>query len=186
MEPSDSGLIQKCLAGNQDAFAEILSRYKRLIYSVIYNLMGDSQEVNDLFQEVFIRIYKSLHTYNSEYSFATWAAKIATNVCLDRQRQKKFHQVSMEEMVEISDNRENPEDLYLAKEQKHKIRMAVDGLPEKYRVPVVLFHQQGFSYGEMAIILNQPVSIIKNRLYRARLMLRDTLAANREKEAVSR
>mgnify|MGYP005850979027 CR=1 FL=1 len=186
MEPSDLKLIQKCLSGNQDAFAEILSRYKRLIYNVIYNLISDSPEANDLFQEVFIRIYKSLHSYNPDYKFSTWAAKIATNLCLDRLRQKKLQSVPMEEIPEISDNQANPEELYLAKEQKQRIRMAVDRLPEKYRIPVILFHQQGLSYEEMAIILNQPVSIIKNRLYRARLMLRDTLGSNREREAISR
>jgi RNA polymerase sigma factor (sigma-70 family) len=175
LEPSDPELIQSCLSGDQDAFAEILTRYKKLIYNIIYNLIGADSEVNDLFQEVFIRIYKSLDSYNPDYKFATWAIKIATNLCLDRLRQKKPELIPVEEATGIYDNRTNPEDLYLAGEQTRQIRMAIDQLPEKYRIPVVLFHQQGLSYEEMAGILNQPVTIIKNRLYRARLMLRDVL-----------
>ncbi len=183
MEPSDYGLIQSCLAGNQEAFAGILNRYKKPVYSVIYNLMGNSTEVNDLFQEVFIRIYKSLDSYNPEFKFVTWAAKIATNLCLDRLRQKKPALVPVEE-IEISDSEANPEDQFLARERTMLIRRAVDQLPEKYRMPVVLFHQQGVSYEEIAGILNQPLSIIKNRLYRARLMLRERLCSDGE-EAIS-
>jgi RNA polymerase sigma-70 factor (ECF subfamily) len=173
------------LSGNQDAFAGILARYRKLIYNLIYNLMGDGAEVNDLFQEVFVRIYKSLDRYNSDYKFATWAVKIATNLCLDHLRHKKPESIPMEEVIEVSDTRANPEELYLAGERTRQIRRAVNRLPEKYRVPVVLFHQQGLSYQEMAGILNQPVTIIKNRLYRARLMLRDKLGSNREEEAIS-
>lgn len=178
MELTDSELIQKCLAGNRDIFAELVSRYKKLIYGVIYNISGDFTEANDLFQEVFLRIYKSLHRYNSDYQFATWAIRITTNVCRDRLRQKKMEPVPVEEINETEDDQNNPESQYLAREQINGIRKAIGELPEKYRIPIILFHQQRLSYEEMAKILDQPVSVIKNRLYRARLMLRDKLNSN--------
>lgn len=183
LELTDSELIQKCLAGDRDIFAELVNRYKKLIYAVIYNINGDSSEVNDLFQEVFLRIYKSLHRYDSDYQFATWAIKITTNVCRDRMRQKRMEPVPVDEISETGDNQNNPETQYLAQEQLIGIRRAIRELPEKYRILIVLFHQQRLSYEEMAKVLDQPISIIKNRLYRARLMLRDKLSPNGERRA---
>jgi RNA polymerase sigma-70 factor (ECF subfamily) len=183
LDLTDSELIQKCLEGDRDIFAELVNRYKKLIYGVIYNISGDTSEANDLFQEVFLRIYKSLHRYNSDYQFATWAIKITTNVCRDRIRQRRMEPIPVEEINETGDDYNNPETRYLAREQMYRIRRIIGELPEKYRIPVVLFHQQRLSYEEMAQILGQPVTIIKNRLYRARLMLRDKLNSSGEGES---
>jgi RNA polymerase sigma-70 factor (ECF subfamily) len=183
LDLTDSELIQKCLEGDRDIFAELVNRYKKLIYGVIYNISGDTSEANDLFQEVFLRIYKSLHRYNSDYQFATWAIKITTNVCRDRIRQRRMEPIPVEEINETGDDHNNPETRYLAREQMYRIRRIIGELPEKYRIPVVLFHQQRLSYEEMAQILGQPVTIIKNRLYRARLMLRDKLNSSGEGES---
>jgi RNA polymerase sigma factor (sigma-70 family) len=91
----------------------------------------------------------------------------------------------MEEIEEVGDDRPNPEDQYLARERMEQIRKAVQELPEEYRIPVILFHQQGLSYETMVEVLGQPMTIIKNRLYRARLMLRDRLCPDREMEEAS-
>ena len=147
--------------------------------------MGNSPDVSDLFQEVFLKVYKSLASYNPHYQFSTWVVKIATNVCLDRLRQKRTEQVPMEDIEEVVDNRLNPEDHYLAGERLERIRQAVQELPEDYRVPVILFHQQGLSYEALVKITGQPVTIVKNRLYRARLMLKDKLNPDNEKEKPS-
>jgi RNA polymerase sigma factor (sigma-70 family) len=185
LEQTDYELVKICLSGKRDIFSEIVTRYKRLVYAIIYNFMGDSPDVNDLFQEVFLRVYKSLARYNPDYQFSTWAAKITTNVCLDRLRQKKTEQVPIEDIEEVVDNRLNPEDHYLAGERLERIRQAVQELPEDYRVPVILFHQQGLSYESLVKITGQPVTIVKNRLYRARLMLKDKLNPAKEKEKPS-
>lgn len=182
MEVSDTDLIQKCLAGDQDAFYELVVRYKKLIYSVVYNMIHDKQEVNDISQEVFIRIYKSLDRYNPEYKFSTWSVKIATNLCLDILRKKKIDSVSIDEIAGVSSKADTPEIKYIKKEKSQIIREAVASLPEKYRVPIVLFHQNGLSYEEMAKVLNEPMTIIKNRLYRARLLLREKLSGDRKEE----
>jgi RNA polymerase sigma factor (sigma-70 family) len=181
VEISDYELVKKCLEGNQDSFAELVSRYKKLIYSVVFNLIPDKQDVNDISQEVFIRIYKSLHSYNPEYKFSTWSVKIATNLCIDALRKKKNNSVSMEEVEELSSSG-TPEEQYLNKERSEKIRQAVEQLPEKYRIPIVLFHQNGMSYEEIMKILDEPMSIVKNRLYRARLMLREKLLPFRKED----
>ncbi|MCX8131345.1 MAG: sigma-70 family RNA polymerase sigma factor [Clostridia bacterium] len=184
METSDLELVQKCLSGEQEVFSEIVTRYKKLIYSVVYNMISDKQEVNDISQEVFIRIYKSLDKYNPEYKFSTWAVKIATNLCLDILRKKKVDSVSIDEVIDISSSVDTPETRYIKKEKSEIIRQAIAELPDKYRVPILLFHQNGLSYEEITEILKEPMTIIKNRLYRARLMLREKLESQRKEEVL--
>lgn len=184
MEKSDIELIKDSISGDQDAFAEIVARYKKLVYSVVYNIMDDKQEIGDVSQEVFIRIYKSMDRYNPEFKFSTWCVKIATNLCQDTLRKRKASYVSLEDAEGVCSNLETPEDKALRMERSRKIRGAIMELPEKYRIPVVLFHQNGMSYEEMAKILNEPMTIIKNRLYRARLMLREKLMPCRKEEVL--
>jgi RNA polymerase sigma factor (sigma-70 family) len=180
LDVTDYELVKTCLSGQQHAFSEIVARYKKLVNNIIYNLNGGTSEASDLSQEVFLRIYKSLHRYNPDFRFATWVIKITTNVCLDLLRRKKHEPEPVEYHPEAFDSRSNPEEHYMEKEELRRIRQAIRELPEKYRTPVVLFHQQGLSYKELEEVLNQPETIIKNRLYRARLMLRDRLCSEGE------
>ena len=182
MEILDAELVKRTLAGNQDAFAELVTRYKKLICNVIYNFTNDQEELPDLCQEVFIKIYKSLANYNSDYKFTTWSIKITTNFCVDRFRKKKLKAIPIEEAVEVSNGEATPEDQFLARERNDLIRRIVNELPEKYRVPLILFHQNGVSYEEMTKILNLPMTIIKNRIYRARLLLREKLVQSGKEE----
>ena len=184
MELTDYELIQKCLSGRQEYFEELVTRYKKLIFSVVYNMINDKEEVSDISQEVFIRIYRALDRYNPEYKFSTWAVRIATNLCLDIHRKKKVDSMPIEEIEDFSNGLDTPEASYLQKERTEKIRKAIQALPEKYRTPVILFHQNGLSYEEMTKVLGEPMTIIKNRLYRARLMLRDILMPDRKEEVL--
>jgi RNA polymerase sigma factor (sigma-70 family) len=184
LETTDLELIRKCLDGKHEAFEELVTKYKKLIYSVVYNMLTDKQEVNDISQEVFIRIYKSLDRYNPEFKFSTWSVKIATNLCLDILRKRKPETTPIDDAIGISDSDDTPEDRYLKKERTIRIRNAVAKLPEKYRIPIVLFHQNGLSYEEITKILNEPMTIIKNRIYRARLMLREELLNERKEEVL--
>lgn len=184
MEATDYDLVKSCLDGNQEAFSELVARYKKLVFSVVYNMIPDKQDVNDIAQEVFLRIYKALDRYNPEFKFSTWSVKITTNYCLDVLRKKKADYVPIEEISDIAGGGETPEEKYIQKEQKVRLREAVAELPEKYRIPIVLYHQNGLSYEEMSAALNEPMTIIKNRLYRARLMLREKLMPQRKEEVL--
>ena len=175
MERTDNELVKECLDGNQEAFAELLARYKRLIYSVAYKFTKDSDEVNDMAQEAFIKIYRSLSKYDSQYKFSTWSVKVATNICLDHVRRKKINSVSLDEIANFTGRNNSPEEYYLRKEHSQALKSAIDRLPEIYRVPILLYHQNGMSYKEIAEKLDKPMSIIKNRIFRARNTLREDL-----------
>ncbi|HPV02198.1 MAG TPA: sigma-70 family RNA polymerase sigma factor, partial [Clostridiales bacterium] len=163
---------------------ELVTRYKKLIFSVVYNMINDKEEVSDVSQEVFLRIYKALDRYDPKYKFSTWAVRIATNLCLDMHRKKKADSTPIDEVRDLSDGMDTPEESYLQKERSERIRRAIQELPEKYRTPIILFHQNGLSYDEMTKVLGQPMTIVKNRLYRARLMLREALMNERKEEAL--
>lgn len=177
---SDYELIKLCLVGEDDAFAELFGRYKYYLARVIFNLIRNRDEVSDLLQEVFIKIYKSLRQYNPEHKFYVWSARIAVNLCLDQLRRQKTLSVSLEDSPKLYDNSDSPEDTYLKEENRRILRQAVDELPEKYRIPLILYHQNGLTYQEMVTVLQLPLTIIKNRLYRARLMLKEKLTAGKE------
>lgn len=172
LDATDYEIIELCLAGQTDAFSEIVTRYKGLVRKVIQNVINNESELSDLSQEVFLRIYRSLDRYKPNYRLATWIMRITTNVCRDWLRRQKSEPPAMENYLEASDTRSNPEEQHLENEDLRRIREAIDRLPDKYRIPLALFHRQGLSYRELEEVLNEPASIIKNRLYRARLLLR--------------
>ena len=175
MERTDVELVAECLEGNKDAFSEIIYRYKRLIYSVAYKFARDNDEVNDLAQEAFIKIYKSLSKYDCQYKFSTWSVKVATNICLDHVRRKKLKSVSLDEIENFTGSNNSPEEYYLRKEKSQTLKNAIEELPEIYRVPILMYHQKGMSYKEIADSLGKPMSIIKNRIFRARHTLKESL-----------
>lgn len=181
---SDIELIKRILSGNQELFSELVSRYKKLIFSVVYNMIHDKQEVNDVTQEIFIRIYQALHRYNPEFKFSTWSVKIATNYCLDTLRKKKVDSLPMEDLPDIPSSVDTPESEYIKKEGRLRIKKAIEKLPEKYKIPVILFHQHGLSYEEITKVLDEPMTIVKNRLYRARLMLREELSGVKKEDVL--
>lgn len=180
METPDIVIIKRCLSGDKEVFSELVTRYKKLIYNVIYNIINNREEVYDIAQEVFIRIYKALDKYDPSYKFSTWSVKIATNYCLDVVRKKKIDTMPIDEAIGVSSNIDTPESSYIKQELCERINDELSKLPEKYRVPLILYHKNGLSYEEMTQVLNEPMSIIKNRLFRARQMLKQKLSEQRK------
>jgi RNA polymerase sigma-70 factor (ECF subfamily) len=136
-------------------------------------MLNDRDEAEDAAQEVFIKIYRNLRTYNGQSKFSTWALKIASNTCIDFIRKRKFQTVPIED-YDFSDE-ESPEKKYLSSETKEEAMKAIQSLPEKYRIMIVYYHFMNLSYQEISNMLNEPMTIVKNRLYRARIMLRQIL-----------
>lgn len=175
-ELSDYELIKECLKGNNECFSELVTRYKRLVYSTVYCFEKEQEDVFDISQEVFIRVYKSLDKYNPQYKFSTWIVRITRNLCLDTLRKKKAVFVPMEECeAYCSNEQDTPEVQYIRMEKNREIKKAIEGLPEKYKIVMVLYHKMGLSYKDMSDKLNEPMSIIKNRMFKGRLLLKDRL-----------
>lgn len=177
---NDYEVIQKCLKGEKDCFEELVSRYKNLVYSIILRMINDSEEANDLAQEVFIKVYKNLDKYYPDFKFSTWIMRITSNHVIDYRRKKKQDTVSMEDVEYELTTSLSPEEEYIKKEQKNTLDRIISDLPEMYKIPIVLYHQQGLSYQEIAEVTKEPLSKVKNRIFRGRKMLKESLIKMKE------
>lgn len=183
---TDMELIDACLAGDQNCFTELVARYKNLVYSVILRMTKDNEEANDLAQDVFLKIYKNLGSYSSAFRFSTWVMRITSNHVIDQHRKKKQETVPLELHLYdagLTDDEASPETVYLRREQTRRINKIVQDLPEMYKVPIVLYHQQGLSYQEISDAIDEPLSKVKNRIFRGRKLMKDGLVKCREGES---
>lgn len=176
----DYELVKQAISGDQCAFAELLNRYKNLVYSVVLRMVNNTEEANDLAQEIFIKLYRNLDKYQPEYKFSTWLIRISTNHVIDYRRKRKQETVSMEEMSYQLTSDSSPEKEYLQKEKRKSLEYAIQALPDLYKVPIVLYHQQGLRYQEIAEIIGEPLSKVKNRIFRGRKMLKENLEKENE------
>lgn len=177
---TDFELVQKCLNGEKEYFSEIISRHKNLVYSVVLRMVNNQDDANDLAQEVFIKVYKNLDKYFPDFKFSTWIVKITTNHVIDYRRKKKYETVSMEEVEYRLVSENSPEEDCLKKEQSVVLNQLLNNLPDIYKVPIVLYHQQGLSYQEISETINEPLSKVKNRIFRGRKILKEELLKMKE------
>jgi len=180
IEKTDYELVQAVVGGQTAAFDVLLERYKNLVFSVVLRMVNCREDANDQAQEVFIKIYKNLEKYNPEFNFSTWVIRIATNHVIDFRRRSKQAAMtgSLDELEETGTARAvsgSPEDEYLAKEQTKMLHDAIESLPDMYKIPIVLYHRQGLSYQEIADVVDEPMSKVKNRIFRARKLLKEYL-----------
>ena len=178
----DFALVRLCLEEEDahDAFEELVRRYKNLVYSIVLRMVTSHDDANDLAQEVFIKAYRNLEKYSPEFKFSTWITRIATNHVIDHRRRKRLETVFIEDMADggvmpiaVASIAEMPEQSFIQNETMGELMSSIASLPEIYRVPLLLFYQKGFSYQEIAKTLGEPISKVKNRLFRGRRMLRD-------------
>jgi RNA polymerase sigma-70 factor (ECF subfamily) len=181
---TDYEIIQECLAGNSDIFAELVKRYKNLVFSVILRMVNDREEANDLAQDVFIKVYKNLDKYYPDFKFSTWIIRISTNHVIDHRRKRKQETVPWEEVEFTLSTEESPEGAYIRREQKEELQKVVSDLPDMYKIPIMLYHEQGLSYQEISDIIDEPLSKVKNRIFRGRRMLKESLLNLSRKESV--
>lgn len=176
--------IEKALAGDQKAYEELLQRHKHGIFTMIYQMVKNREETEDLVQETFIKAFNALSTFNSNYAFSTWLYKIAFNNCIDAIRKKKLKTTPLDQPIrlkegevhqEIRDDSSSPEKEMLYAEKRRMIQDSIDSLPEIYRRVIVLRHQEERSYEEISEMLHLPVGTVKARIFRAREILKKHL-----------
>ncbi|MFZ0390356.1 MAG: sigma-70 family RNA polymerase sigma factor [Calditrichia bacterium] len=180
----DRRLIGLALDGNQKAYEQLLNRYKNLVYTIMYKMVRNPQEAEDLTQEAFMKAFNSLATFNHEFAFSTWLMKIATNNCIDFLRKRKLRTYSIHDPiqykddqieVELEDHDPTPEKNLLQSERASFIENAIMQLPERYRYVIILRHKEEKSYEEIAEIMNLPLGTVKAQIFRARELLNKKL-----------
>lgn len=176
----DFTLVEAALAGEEKAFAKLMSRYKDAIYFMLLKMVNNKNDAEDLTLEAFGKAFKNLHQYSPNYAFSTWLFKIATNNCIDFLRKRRGVYISIENNQENGDNDPpiklrstdpNPEEKLIRIQKAFLMRKIVHRLKPRYRILVELRYFREFSYEEIAKELNLPLGTVKAQLFRAREML---------------
>jgi len=186
MRSDDRKLLEKAQAGSDCAFEKLIRKYDRKITQVICSLVGDAEDVRDLYQETFLRVYRSLPTFRYESDFYTWIYRIAVNLCLNHLRSRKRHPVVLDSPLDdgrILPNvpaRSTPEDDLMNKELGTAIADALITLSPRQRIVFTLKHYEGRKLKEIADMIGCSENAAKNALFRATQKLRKLLAEYRE------
>ena len=172
--PSDDELIASALAGNPEAFGTLVERYERAVYHLAFRTLRDVEDAKDAAQEAFMKAYRALRTFRPGARFSTWIFTITYHACCDRlSRRKRF---TGDELPDRADPAAGPEAQTAADDDARRLRSAIEGLPDKYRTVITLFHLQGKHYEEIATVLGLPIGTVKTHLFRAKELLRKALS----------
>lgn len=186
---SDHELLEATRTGDQDAFAELVGRYRNPITSYIYRMTSDYDGAVDLAQETFVRVFRAAERYQTTYAFSTYIYRIATNLAISELRKRKRRKlVSLTGFFQSHDGAEprefNPSDnqplqdvVLVDEERRAAVQRAIGTLPEKYRAPLILRDVEGKSYDEISRILSTSEGTVKSRISRARGFLREKMRA---------
>src|SRR5262249_42577489 len=181
----EAALIQRCAARDEDACAELVSEHQRMVYQLSFNLLGDHNEALDLSQEVFLRVFRTIHGFRGQSTLRTWIYRIVVNQARNRQRwwrrRHRSQQVSLDQHIRdhgdlpAPGNGGSPDRLLSQKHLAERLRPALGSLPFDQRTAIVLREIDGLSYEEIGFSLGIAVGTVKSRLARARDALRGQL-----------
>ena len=181
-EFSDAQLVSFAITGGESSFEELVRRYQRPIASYVYRMLNDYEASLDVVQEVFIKVFNSLDRYSTDYKFSTWLYRIAHNAAIDHLRRNSMNAQSIETenadgtyQLEFTSPNPTPEQDRERSEWRNEIENVVRKLPEAYRELILLRHSRDLSYDEIAEVTGLPLGTVKNRLFRARDMMRGLL-----------
>lgn len=186
-EDEDAELVRQCTRGSREAFDALVEKYYKKIYNLAYRFVGDPEEANDLAQEIFAAAYQNLKKFRGDAKFSTWLFQIASNRGKNRfkylkrrgyfvNKGKGESEFDKESGVrDIPDYSQNPETVLASRQMQKIVQDAIDELEPDHKEIVILRDIEGFSYDEIARMLNLPEGTTKSRLHRARMVVKEKL-----------
>lgn len=178
----DEKLVEASQRGDTGAFEVLIYRYQRQIFNLIYQMTHNVDAVEDIGQDVFVAAFRAIKDFQAKSSFFTWLYRIAINHCKNyltsanrTQDVEKLYRAEQETVETSDDYEKNPQSMLIAKEFVTQMEEAMEGLPAEQRIVITLCEFQGFSYQEIAEILQCPVGTVRSRLARARATLQEYL-----------
>ena len=186
---TDQEVVLLARDGREAAYRELVRRYERPIFSLLFRMVRDRELAEDLSQETFVKALNAIDSYRPEYKFSSWIFKIANNAAIDHLRRRELDTLSLEgsphaetpeavqaTALQLGDRAENALDIVEAKELGATIEEAIGRLRPEYRSCILLRHVEGLAYEEIAQTLDLPLGTVKTYIHRARNELRETLA----------
>jgi RNA polymerase sigma-70 factor (ECF subfamily) len=181
----DRALVERILGGDRDRFSELVSRYEKRVINYVYRITHRYEDAHDLAQDIFVKVYLALDRYDPKYQFSTWLFRIAQNSAIDALRKKSISEVPLTRPAgdeeggtkerEFADDGISPYRALKNKQLSAAIDKAVERLPSDYRELIQLRHFAELSYEEIASMKKLPLGTVKNKLFRARNLLKDAL-----------
>ncbi len=180
----DNALVRRTLRGDKRAFEMIITRYQQPLLNYLGRMTGEREMALDFTQEVFLKVYSSLPSFQPRYKFSTWIFKIASNFMIDHWRKKRVGAVSLDQpvadgdeayMIQVPDHDPPVAEAYERSQIRKSIEAALSRVPEGLRELFVLRHVNEFSYEEIAEIKGLPVGTVKNRVFQAKELVRGLL-----------
>ena len=185
-ELTDNELVVLVRDTDPERYSEIVGRYQGKLFAYMYRLIGDRDEAEDLLQDVFIKAFKNLHSYDTSRKFSSWIYRIAHNEAVNRIKRKYLKKfVSWEDVsstkdrLEISSAEEGVDKAWMRKESVREVDAAINRLPLKYRQVLILRYYSDKSYEEIGEILGKPVNTVGTLINRAKVKLAEELAGVR-------
>jgi RNA polymerase sigma-70 factor (ECF subfamily) len=189
----DADVVRLAQQGRELAFRELVRRYERPVFSLVYRMVRDRELAEDLAQDAFVKVLNHIDKYSPEFKFSSWLFKIANNVAIDHLRRRRLDTISIDgsphassasdveaTTIELSVDQESALDELESKELGTAIEQAIAALRPEYRACIMLRHVEGRSYEEIAATLDLPLGTVKTYIHRARHELRKALEGLRE------
>ena len=190
---TDQEVVVLAKSGRDAAYRELVRRYERPVFSLIYRMVRDRELAEDLAQETFVKALNAIESYRPEFKFSSWIFKIANNAAIDHLRRRELDTLSLDgspnaetadaveaTALQVSDRTETPLEELEARELGGAIEVAIGRLRPEYRACILLRHVEGRPYEEIAEMLNLPLGTVKTYIHRARNELRQALSDLRE------
>jgi len=175
---SDEQLIKEITAGNDAAFRTLMEKYQRQLFRTVMGFVHTKEDAEDITQEVFIRVYQSLHTFQGESEFSTWLYRITVNMSLNflRSNRKKRLLQSLEALFTLRSEEKNPLEELESAERDRRIRQAIDSLPERQRMAFILSRYEELPQKKIAAVMNRSEGAVEQLLQRAKENLQKKLS----------
>ncbi len=182
VDDPDQDLVALWQTGDEAAFEELIRRHERRVFRLLYRMMGNREDAEDLTQETFLSLHRYGHRFRAEARFSTFVYRVAANAALNRRRSLGRGRARVEKLKhrqaagdDLPSAPRDPEDATLGTELTGHVREALDELSPSLRMPVILYDIEGLAYGEIAKVLGIAEGTVKSRIHRARQALRDQL-----------
>ena len=184
MAPTDNELVVRCLQRDEVAWQLLVERHSRRVLNIAYQFTGRRDEAEELAQEVFLRVFRSLYQFDLTTHFVPWLVRVSRNLCIDEHRSRAREKAAMVadelDAERTEDTGTSPHRDLEQKELEHRVRQGLAELGEELRTALVLRDLQGLSYSEIAEVLHLAVGTVKSRIHRGRLELAIILSRSRD------